>query len=85
MSRKLTIDEAAEVTGRSAYTPALYREEFDRILEENEAEGFCEDLFPAVKPAHVAHVFRNFLKDDGEKGWLVARTEDYGVVLKPLS
>lgn len=83
---KLTAEQAATVTtAGQGYDKTEYKAAFDRIIEEAEAEGMCEDLFPKVKPAHVAFVFRNLLKSEGITDWVVTKSEDYGIVLKPLS
>jgi len=82
----LTDAQASTVTsGSSGYKPAEYAAALEGILEEGVAVGGCEELFPLVKPAHVAHVFRNLLKADGNDAWIVAKHADYGVCVKPIS
>lgn len=82
----LTEAQASTVTGGSSgYKPAEYVAALDRILTAGNAIGGAEDLFPAVKPAHVAHVFRNLLKADGNEAWIATLTKEYGVVVKPIS
>lgn len=82
----LTDAQASQVTSGSAgYKPAEYEAALNSILEDGVAVGGCEELFPLVKPAHVAHVFRNLLKADENDQWIVARHAEYGVCVKPIS
>ena len=81
----LTADQAATVTARTTYTKESYKAVFDEILEDGDAVGNLESEFPLVKPAHVAWIFRNLLKTGGITDWAVAKSDDYGIVLKPVS
>jgi hypothetical protein len=81
----LTDAQASQVTSGSAgYKPIEYAAALEAILEEGNAVGGCEELFPLVKPAHVAHVFRNILKAEENEDWIVARHPEFGVCVKPV-
>jgi hypothetical protein len=83
---ELTDAQASQVTSGSAgYKPAEYEAALNSILENGVGVGGCEERFPLVKPAHVAHVFRNILKKDENDEWIVARHPEFGVCVKPVN
>lgn len=82
---KLTEDQLKTITASAGgYSAAEYKAVFDRIVQSGQAEGKIELEFPKVKPAHVAFVLRGLLKSTNNKTWMVAKTKDYGIVLKKI-
>jgi hypothetical protein len=76
---KLDAAAVTAITVKQNYAKPAYRAPIDRVLASKESEGKLEAEFPGVKPAHVAHMFRQLIKPHEKVS--VAKTAKWGVCL----